>query len=104
MFFFTPIGLLEFVAKLRDLANCKPVGIKLCIGRRSDIFAICKAMLETKITPDSITVDGGEGGTGAAPLEFTNSLGMPARDAWLFVHCAAWRSGTASGLSPAARS
>jgi glutamate synthase domain-containing protein 2 len=86
--FSTPIELLEFIAKLRDLAAGKPVGFKLCIGRRSDFFAICKAMLETKILPDFITVDGGEGGTGAAPLEFTNSMGMPARDAWLFVHSA----------------
>jgi glutamate synthase domain-containing protein 2 len=86
--FATPIGLLEFVARLRDLSGGKPVGFKLCIGRRSDFFAICKAMLETKITPDFITVDGGEGGSGAAPLEFSNSLGMPARDAWLFVHSA----------------
>jgi glutamate synthase domain-containing protein 2 len=86
--FSTPIELLEFIAKLRDLAAGKPVGFKLCIGRRSDFFAICKAMLETRILPDFITVDGGEGGTGAAPLEFTNSMGMPARDAWLFVHSA----------------
>jgi glutamate synthase domain-containing protein 2 len=86
--FSTPVELLEFIARLRELADGKPVGFKLCIGRRSDFFAICKAMLETKITPDFITVDGGEGGTGAAPLEFTNSMGMPARDAWLFVHSA----------------
>jgi len=86
--FSTPIELLEFIARLRDLADGKPVGFKLCVGRRSDFFAICKAMLETKIIPDFITVDGGEGGTGAAPLEFTNSMGMPARDAWLFVHSA----------------
>jgi len=86
--FSTPIELLEFIARLRELADGKPVGFKLCIGRRSDFFAICKAMLETKILPDFITVDGGEGGTGAAPLEFANSMGMPARDAWLFVHSA----------------
>jgi glutamate synthase domain-containing protein 2 len=84
--FSTPIGLLEFIARLRELANGKPVGFKLCLGRRSDLYAICKAMIETKILPDFITVDGGEGGTGAAPLEFTNSLGMPARDAWIIVH------------------
>jgi intracellular sulfur oxidation DsrE/DsrF family protein len=63
--FSTPIGLLEFVAKLRHLANGKPVGFKLYIGRRSEFFAICNATLETKITPDFIVVDGGEGGTGA---------------------------------------
>jgi len=84
--FSTPVGLLELIARLRELADGKPVGFKLCIGRRSDFFAICKAMLETGITPDFISVDGGEGGTGAAPLEFTNSVGMPARDAWIFVH------------------
>ncbi|MFQ5702212.1 MAG: FMN-binding glutamate synthase family protein, partial [Acidobacteriota bacterium] len=84
--FSTPRGLLEFVARLRELAGGKPVGFKLCIGSRADFFAICKAMLATGITPDFITVDGGEGGTGAAPLEFSNSVGMPARDAWIFVH------------------
>lgn len=84
--FSTPRGLMEFVAELRKLALGKPVGFKLCVGRRTDFLAVCKAMLETNITPDFITVDGGEGGTGAAPLEFTNSIGMPARDAWIFVH------------------
>ena len=84
--FSTPRGLLEFLARMRQLAQGKPVGFKLCIGRREDFFAVCKAMLETGITPDFITVDGGEGGTGAAPLEFSNSVGMPARDGWVFVH------------------
>lgn len=84
--FSTPIELLEFIDRLRNLCGGKPVGFKLCVGRRSDFFAVCKAMLETGITPDFISVDGGEGGTGAAPLEFSNSLGMPARDAWIFVH------------------
>ena len=84
--FSTPRGLLEFLASMRQLAGGKPVGFKLCVGHREDFFAVCKAMLETGITPDFITVDGGEGGTGAAPLEFSNSVGMPARDAWVFVH------------------
>lgn len=84
--FDSPKGLLDFLARLRELSGGKPVGFKLCIGRRTDFFAICKAMLETGIRPDFITVDGGEGGTGAAPLEFSNSMGMPARDAWIFVH------------------
>ncbi|RMH24132.1 MAG: FMN-binding glutamate synthase family protein [Planctomycetota bacterium] len=84
--FGTPIEMLEFVARLRDLSGGKPVGVKLCVGRRIELLAVCKAMLETGVTPDFITVDGGEGGTGAAPLEFSNSLGMPARDAWAFVH------------------
>ncbi len=86
--FSSPVGLLEFVRELRELSDGKPVGFKLCIGRRSDFLAICKAMRETGILPDFITVDGGEGGTGAAPLEFTNSIGMPARDGWIFVHSA----------------
>jgi glutamate synthase domain-containing protein 2 len=84
--FDSPTGLLEFVDRLRELSGGKPTGFKLCVGRRTDFFAICKAMLETGITPDFITVDGGEGGTGAAPLEFSNSVGMPARDAWVFAH------------------
>jgi glutamate synthase domain-containing protein 2 len=83
-----PIGLLQFVERLRTLSGGKPTGFKLCVGRRTDFFAICKAMLATGITPDFITVDGGEGGTGAAPLEFSNFVGMPARDAWVFVHTA----------------
>ena len=84
--FSTPRGLLEFLSRLRDLSGGKPVGFKLCVGRRTDVLAVCKAMRDTGITPDFITVDGGEGGTGAAPLEFSNSLGMPARDGWLTVH------------------
>lgn len=84
--FSSPEGLLEFVDRLRTLSGGKPTGFKLCVGRRTDFFAICKAMVETGIRPDFITVDGGEGGTGAAPLEFSNSVGMPARDAWVFVH------------------
>ena len=84
--FNTPQEMLEFIARLRELSGGKPVGFKLSVGRRVEFLSICKAMLETGITPDFITVDGGEGGTGAAPLEFSNSLGMPAREAWSFVH------------------
>jgi glutamate synthase domain-containing protein 2 len=84
--FDSPIGLLQFVQRVRELALGRPVGFKLCIGWKSEFFAICKAMIETDIYPDFITVDGGEGGTGAAPLEFTNSIGMPYRDALAFVH------------------
>jgi len=84
--FSTPIGLLEFVKKLRDLSDGKPVGFKLCIGRKSEFYAICKAMIETGIYPDFITVDGGEGGTGAAPQEFSNSVGMPLREGVAFVY------------------
>jgi glutamate synthase domain-containing protein 2 len=84
--FRTPRGLIEFLLKLRDLSGGKPVGFKLSVGHQAEFLAVCKAMIETGMTPDFITVDGGEGGTGAAPLEFSNSLGMPARDAWTFVH------------------
>ena len=84
--FGTPIELLEFVAKLRELSHGKPIGFKLCLGKRREFFAICKAMHHTGIYPDFITVDGAEGGTGAAPLEFTNSIGMPLNDALIFVH------------------
>ena len=86
--FDSPIGWLEFVQKLRELTDGTPVGFKLCIGHRSEFLGICKAMLETGITPDFITVDGAEGGTGAAPVELTNSVGMPMRDGLLFVNSA----------------
>lgn len=75
--FSTPLELIQFVARLRELSAGKPVGFKLCIGQRSDFMAICKAMLETNIYPDFITIDGAEGGTGAAPVEFSNRVGMP---------------------------
>jgi len=83
--FHSPRGLLEFIARLRTLAGGKPVGFKLCVGRQSEFIAICKAMVETGIKPDFITVDGGEGGTGAAPPEYSNSVGMPLRDGLAFV-------------------
>lgn len=83
--FSTPVGLLEFVQVLREASGGKPVGFKLCVGRESEFIAICKAMVETQIKPDFITVDGGEGGTGAAPLEYSNSVGMPLRDGLAFV-------------------
>ncbi len=91
--FSTPLGLLEFVRKLRVLSGGKPVGFKLCVGRRTEFMSICKAMIESGITPDFITVDGGEGGTGAAPIELTNSVGMPLRDGLIFVHNALIGSG-----------
>ena len=84
--FSTPLGLIEWVARLRQLCDGKPIGFKLCIGKKSEFMAICKAMLETGITPDFITVDGAEGGTGAAPIELTNSVGTPLRDGLNFVH------------------
>ena len=83
--FTTPIELVEFIALLRERSNGKPVGFKLCVGRQSEFFALCKAMAETGIAPDFITVDGGEGGTGAAPPEYSNSVGMPLKDGLAFV-------------------
>lgn len=84
--FKTPIELMHFIQNLRELSGGKPVGFKVCIGKKSDFFAVCKAMMETKIYPDFITVDGGEGGTGAAPLEFTNRIGAPLNDGLVFAH------------------
>ena len=91
--FSSPIGLLEFVAKLRELSGGKPVGFKLCIGHKAEFLAICKAMNKTGLTPDFITVDGAEGGTGAAPIEMTNSVGMPLWDSLSFVNNALLGSG-----------
>ncbi|MCB9916333.1 MAG: FMN-binding glutamate synthase family protein [Planctomycetes bacterium] len=84
--FTTPVELLEFVTELRRLSGGKPVGFKLCIGSRSEFLGICRAMQETRLHPDFITVDGGEGGTGAAPLEFSNSIGTPLVEGLVFVH------------------
>jgi glutamate synthase domain-containing protein 2 len=82
--FSTPLELIQFVSKLRQLSGGKPVGFKLCIGRKSEFMSICKAMVQLNIYPDFITIDGGEGGTGAAPPEFTNFVGMPLLDALAF--------------------
>ena len=84
--FDTPRGLLEFVVRLRELSGGKPVGFKLCLGNPSEFIGICLAMKETGMTPDFITVDGGEGGTGAAPVEFSNSVGFPLTEGLVFVH------------------
>ena len=84
--FSTPLGLCQFIAQLRELSAGKPIGFKLCLGKRREFLAICKAMVESGIYPDFITVDGGEGGTGAAPLEFSNVLGTPLDEALVFVH------------------
>lgn len=84
--FSTPKGLLDFVAQLRELSGGKPVGFKLCVGRPSEFLSICKAMIEHRVVPDFIAVDGAEGGTGAAPMEFSNSIGMPLTDGLRFVH------------------
>ena len=84
--FSTPLDLMHFVARLRELAGGKPVGLKFAIGHPWEWFGIVKAMLETDITPDFIVIDGGEGGTGAAPLEFTDHVGAPLREALMLVH------------------
>ena len=84
--FDSPVGLLQFIQQMRDLSEGKPIGFKLCIGHKSEFLSICQAMLDTGITPDFISVDGGEGGTGAAPLEFSDRVGMPYREALAFVH------------------
>lgn len=78
-------GLLEFVNKLRDLSGGKPVGIKLCLGHREEFEELVQLMVDLKTYPDFIVVDGAEGGTGAAPLEFTNYIGMPGMDALVIV-------------------
>ncbi len=84
--FKTPVEMMEFIALLRNKCGGKPVGFKTCIGNPREFYAICKAMMSTGITPDFITVDGAEGGTGAAPIEFSNHVGMPLREALIFVH------------------
>jgi glutamate synthase domain-containing protein 2 len=84
--FSNPIEFMHFIKKLRDLSGSKPIGFKLCIGRRQEFMDFCEAMICTGITPDFITVDGGEGGTGAAPIEFSNSMGMPLREGLVFVY------------------
>jgi glutamate synthase domain-containing protein 2 len=84
--FSTPLGLLQFVDRLRTLSGGKPTGFKLAIGHPWEFFGIVKAMLESGITPDFIVVDGGEGGTGAAPAEFTDHVGVPLQEALLLVH------------------
>jgi glutamate synthase domain-containing protein 2 len=84
--FTTPIELMHFIARLRERSGGKPVGMKLCIGHPWEWFAIAKAMLKTGITPDFIVVDGAEGGTGAAPIEFVDHVGTPLREALRLVH------------------
>jgi glutamate synthase domain-containing protein 2 len=84
--FNSPIGLLRFVEQLRTLSGGKPTGFKLAIGHPWEFFGIVKAMLSTGITPDFIVIDGGEGGTGAAPVEFTDHVGVPLQEALLLIH------------------
>lgn len=84
--FSTPKEMMHFIAKLRELSGGKPVGFKLCIGVKKEFLGICKAMIETDIYPDFITIDGAEGGTGAAPLEFSNRLGLPINEGLNYAH------------------
>jgi len=96
--FSTPTGLLEWAAKLRDLSGGKPIGAKLCVGKPHEIFAIMKAMHETGIRLDYIVVDGAEGGTGAAPVEFSNRVGMPLREGLILMRNALVGSGLKSEI------
>ncbi|MFK3719800.1 FMN-binding glutamate synthase family protein [Pseudomonas fulva] len=84
--FSTPIEMMQFIAQLRELSGGKPVGFKLCLGHPWEFMGIAKAMLQTGILPDFIVIDGKEGGTGAAPVEFTDHIGVPLREGLLFVH------------------
>lgn len=84
--FHTPRELMGFVAQLRELSGGKPIGYKFCVGSRTDVLAMCKAMLETGITPDYIIIDGSEGGTGAAPLEYEDHMGTPLTEGLMLVH------------------
>ena len=83
--FSTPLEMMAFIAQLRELSDGKPVGFKICIGDPREFMAIVKAMIQTGIYADFIVVDGGEGGTGAAPLEFSDSLGAPLNEGLLLV-------------------
>ncbi|TRW78519.1 FMN-binding glutamate synthase family protein [Mycolicibacterium sp. 018/SC-01/001] len=96
--FHTPRELIGFVARLRELADGKPVGFKLCIGSRVDVLAICKAMLSEGITPDFIIVDGAEGGTAAAPLEYEDHVGLPLTDGLMTMHNALVGTGLRSRI------
>lgn len=84
--FQTPRELMEFISQLRELSGGKPIGFKLCVGMRRDVLGMCKAMLETGILPDFIVIDGAEGGTGAAPLEYEDHMGTPLTEGLHVVH------------------
>lgn len=100
--FDTPKGLLEWAAQLREDCGGKPVGIKLCVGHPWEVLAICKAMLETGIRLDFIVVDGGEGGTGAAPEELSDHLGLPLKEGLVMVRNALVGTGLRQEVSLAA--
>lgn len=84
--FSTPKELVQFIEQLRTLSGGKPTGFKFCVGHPWEFFGICKAMVELDIYPDFIVVDGAEGGTGAAPMEFTDHMGAPLQEGLLLVH------------------
>jgi glutamate synthase domain-containing protein 2 len=96
--FTTPVEMMHFIARLRELSNGKPVGFKLCIGHPWEFMAICKAMLETGIRPDFLVIDGTEGGTGAAPLEFVDHVGTPLREGLTFAHNCLVGAGLRDGI------
>ncbi|MFV2090434.1 MAG: FMN-binding glutamate synthase family protein, partial [Pseudomonadales bacterium] len=100
--FSTPVGMMEFIAMLREKSGGKPVGFKLCVGHRWEFLALCKAMVKTEITPDFIVVDGSEGGTGAAPLEYSDHIGTPLIDGLTFVQNALIGSGLRGKIRVAA--
>ena len=95
--FSTPRELVHFIARMRELAGGKPTGFKLCVGYRHELLAICKAMADEQITPDFIVVDGSEGGTGAAPLEYEDHVGTPLTDGLM---TAAQRAGRRRSARP----
>ncbi len=97
--FATPAQMMEFVAQLRELSGGKPVGIKLCVGHPSEVFAIAKAMVKTGIHPDFVVIDGSEGGTGAAPQELADHMGMPLREGLVLMRNAL----VGTGLRPKVR-
>ncbi len=104
--FSTPRELVRFLARMRELAGGKPVGAKLCVGSRRDVLALCKAMLAEGTAPDFLVVDGAEGGTGAAPLEFCDHMGLPLSEGLMTVHNALVGTGLrgrGSGSARAAR-
>ncbi|TCT03936.1 FMN-binding glutamate synthase family protein [Aquabacter spiritensis] len=100
--FATPAQMMDFVARLRELSGGKPVGLKMCVGHPSEVFAIVKGMLHTGIHPDFIVVDGAEGGTGAAPEELTDHMGMPLREGLVLMRNALVGSGMRSRVRLAA--
>ena len=100
--FSTPIEMLEFAARMRDLSGGKPVGLKLCVGKPHEVFAIMKAILKTGIKPEFIVVDGSEGGTGAAPAELSDWVGMPLMDALILMRNALVGTGLKADIRLAA--